>query len=211
MVKKEWLWLMSLAGLGLFFYCAFFYMNSNHTVSQQWGRYINPINQIYFFIFGVVAARLLLPYVGGCKIILSAAILACFIIMAIYPVYGDQIHIVTGMNKIFFTVIIVILSSAFFLLRDLNNVRILHVTLKFLGDISYTIYLLHGVALMYFQKTVMPNLNSHAAKGIAIMALIAILMLASWVCHIYIEKPIVALGKKFTMMRISEGAAAKTQ
>ena len=202
---------LSLVGIALLLYCAFYYMHRTETVSGQWARYINPLNQIYFFIFGVVAARLLLTNVGGRKKTLSAVIIACFLFMSVYPVSGDQINIVTGMNKIVFTSVIVILSSAFFLLGDLSRIRALHVPLKFLGDISYTIYLLHGVALMYFQKIVMPHIVSHMAKGIAVLTLIAFLMLVSWICHIYIERPVIALGKRFTMRSNEEERAVNTQ
>ena len=187
--------LMGIVLLVTLIHSTFYFLDANQELAKQWQLYINPVNQIYFFISGVMLAKVLLPYVGRNKTLLL--IVAAIIIMAfsIYPVGGNQINIITGWNKLFFVLLITSLCGIFFLIGDLLSAKYVHAVLKFLGDVSYPLYLLHGVSFAYFQRIVFyKGMSDFVLLAYGFVLLMALLAL-SWLCHIFIEKPTIRLGR----------------
>jgi peptidoglycan/LPS O-acetylase OafA/YrhL len=90
-----------------------------------------------------------------------------------------------------------------FVQRWLGNLRrlLLKPTLQWLGQISYPIYLVHWplivfllAGLLHFQ----PDLSQGAALAILMAAGLPVIILASWLLHQWIEKPLMQFGRKFT-------------
>lgn len=195
------IFLLTLLSVLICVYCSAFYLDPNVSLGKQWLSYINPFNQIYFFAFGVVAAKYLLPYVARYKRLYFLGVLASFATFYCFPVYGDQISIVTGINKIIFTTSIFLLCCMFFLIGDLTKTGLAHKILKFMGDVSYPLYLLHGVSFMYFRKIVVEQgMPDTVLVGYGLLLLLILLMI-SWLCHIGIEKPIIKLSKRMVIRR----------
>ncbi|VAC68459.1 acyltransferase 3 [Enterobacter cloacae] len=186
---------LSVLALTALLYCSGAYLDPSKGIVEQWARYINPFNQIYFFIFGIVAAKLLLPFVGKNKALFSCFAIATFIAFCLYPVEGNQIKIITGVNKLFFTVVTIFICSAFFLIGDFVSLKPLHSILKFLGDVSYPLYLLHGVSFSYFRQIVFYKGMSDSMLITYGACLLVMLLVLSWICHIAIERPMIKLGR----------------
>lgn len=195
MFRKQTMIIMAFLTIILFLYCSFYYMNNSETLYKQWGDYINPINQVYFFIFGVILSKILLPYVGRAKRVSLLIIFVASLVFCLYPASGDQIHIVTNFEKIVFTLVVIFLSAAFFSLGDLKNTPVVHIPLKFLGDVSYSLYLLHGVALMFFGGFISHCKILHSLGDFTLLVFMPPLLFAAWICHVYIERPIIVFGK----------------
>ena len=69
-----------------------------------------------------------------------------FVIM---PVHGDQINLITGINRVFFSIISCIIVFSFWKL----NIKIpdfLRILLKSIGEATYSVYLLHPIILNLF-------------------------------------------------------------
>jgi len=70
---------------------------------------------------------------------------------------------------------------------------------KFMGEISYSIYLLHGLVLFILFTLIFPDFLGSTSKTtyMLLMPLVgALIILCSWVTFYYIEKPMMILGKK---------------
>lgn len=193
-------WVSSLVLMGgllivTLIHSAFFLLDSHQTLASQWPDYINPMNQIYFFIAGVILAKLLLPYVGRRKGLLFVAVMGLALVFTLYPVTGNQINIVTGTNKLVFVLLTVLLCAVFFLIGNLLSVRYVHVVLKFLGDVSYPLYLLHGESFAYFQKFIFYRGMSDSTLFAYASVLLMILLILSWFCHVCVEKPAIRVSQ----------------
>lgn len=187
-----------LASIALFGYCALFYLDSSRGIVEQWAAYINPVNQIYFFVFGIVMAKILLPHVGKNGLLFSVLAILLSVAFVYYPAQGNQMNIIVGVNKVFFTVITVLVCAMFFLIGNLVTIKPLHMVLKFLGDISYPLYLLHGVSFMYFGRFFYHSGITDATLVVRGLVLLLVLLVASWLCHAGIEKPVIKLSKRFS-------------
>ncbi|MBK4723893.1 acyltransferase family protein [Pantoea agglomerans] len=179
----------------LFTYCAFFYLSRDSGLDLQWSAYINPINQVYFFVLGVCLAKVLLPYVGRYRAVACIGSVLSFLAFIFYPVTGDQIEIIVGWNKFYFTMVIALLCAMFFLMVDLKNIPFLHAVLSFMGNISYPLYLLHGVSFLYFRRFFYHKGISDSDLIFRGLVLLSFLIFISWLCHIKIEKPVIKFSK----------------
>ncbi|HAW2880432.1 TPA: acyltransferase [Escherichia coli] len=199
--NKHLMLIIFLSASILLWYCSMHYLSPDKDFELQWGSYINPLNQVFFFIFGVVLAKLLLPHVGKYKLFVIVLTVVLFFAFLLHQASGGLINIVTGWNKIYFTSVIVLLCACFFMIGDLVSIKPLHVALKFLGDISYPLYLLHGVTFICL-KGFLSSRNIPADTMLLIgVAVILLLFLASWICHILIEIPIISFSKKITSVK----------
>ncbi|EHG7581974.1 MULTISPECIES: acyltransferase family protein [Citrobacter] len=198
-----------LASIFLLGYCSAFYLEPSSGIAEQWAAYINPINQIYFFVFGIVIAHLLLKYVGRNKFLFSAIAFMFSAVFIFYPAQGNQINIIVGTNKIVFTMITVAVCSMFFLIGDLLVIKPLHIALKFLGDISYPLYLMHGASFMFFRQYFYYSGITDATLIAHGLVMLVTLLVLSWLCHVGIEKPVIRLSKQYSKQIIKSEKDAK--
>ena len=85
-------------------------------------------------------------------------------------------------------------------------------TLMMLGEISYDVYLLHGVTLFVLYTIVMPNALAHASTPGRLFALLSIAAASTLVLavamHVLVERPALAFGRRFVAInRVQELAA----
>lgn len=180
----------------IFGYCGFFYLDSKVDLVPQWGMYINPFNQIYFFVFGLILAKYLQPHAGKWKVFVLLGVALSFCILLIFPVRGNQINIIVGWNKVALSISIVLLCAFFFLMGELKKLKIAHDFLQFMGNVSYPLYLLHGVFFLYYRKSFYRAGMSNAELFMHGILLLFLLLSVSWLCHKVIEKPAINFSKK---------------
>lgn len=91
-----------------------------------------------------------------------------------------------------------------------SGVRFQSKWLVFLGNISYSLYLVHTVVLTTFERyePAHPVLDPKTFSGMALAVLAS--CGAAWLMHIGIEKPFIRLGKKFTEGKPPNGHPATT-
>lgn len=127
----------------LYVYFAFYRLDPNIKLSEQWKLYINPLNQVFLFLGGFLIGHFLhkikMSNYVSTPLLISGILLFVFI-----PAKGDTINIITGMNRIYFTLSCFLICIGFyktsFVVPD-----IVHKPLIFLGDVSYSVYLLHSI------------------------------------------------------------------
>ncbi|HDC4474376.1 TPA: acyltransferase [Enterobacter cloacae] len=198
--KKTFL-LVNAVILYIYIYYCFVVINNNHTLGAQWLSYINPLNQAFLFSSGVFLAWIAYT-LGFCKNqrLMLVLILAASCIFIVYPVEGDQISIISEWNRLYITFLILIASFALLNIQ-FNNDNYITKSLSFLGDVSYPVYLLHGVLFAITNRYIWPlvNITSMEAKlAFFVFVFTPVLMALSWMVYVYVEKPIIGMTKKFT-------------
>lgn len=129
--------------LGIYIYFAFGILNVDHTLENQWRIYVNPLNQVFLFLGGfLMGATFKNIRMGtGANFLLLACGLCLFVA---YPANGDPIHLVTGVNRIIFTISCFLICLGFFKM-NFRVPEILNKLLTILGESSYSVYLLHPI------------------------------------------------------------------
>lgn len=176
---------------------AFSILSPEKTITEQWRNYVNPLNQVFLFLGGYLIGFLSekkeirneyswLFMIGGLALFTS------------YPSYGDNIYLVTGYNRLIFTL------SCFMMVLGIYKVKgqlpkNLQTPLSWLGEASYSVYLLHpivfslsGIALkMILGKLGMPDL----IRFNWLIAIPVSLVMSYFVYH-YFEKYFMKLGHR---------------
>ncbi|MCC7485370.1 MAG: acyltransferase [Burkholderiales bacterium] len=174
---------------------AFVLLDSARPLAPQFVTYINPFNQAFLFVAGVMIGFFLDtrgPWPGGrwAVPLLAAA-------FAFYPARGDLVVICAGTERIVFTALTVALvaavhAAAFRLARAPGR------ALGLLGEMSYSLYLLHpfvGVALV----TAAHEAGMRAGAQLAALTLLAglpVALAASYASFRLLERPMMGVGRR---------------
>lgn len=179
-----------LSGLLFFmglFYQAFFQLNPIKPLSAQWSMYTSPFVQIMAFYIGIAIQVIRLPQK---QYVIIASLLFFLVLFALLPVSGNQIHLVVGWKRIVF----VSLCSGFVLFLAHLSVEInyfFHNALNWLGEISYSVYLLHPICfkiwISLFKFTNLPVTYFWST-------LLVFIFLSSTIMYHFFEKSFVRLG-----------------
>ena len=188
---KSLMILLTLIIFGLYLYFAFIKIDDHSTFLEQWKNYINPLNQAFLFLGGFFIGL----FLHNCKInnsIATMLLLAGLGLFMFFPVKGDTIHLITGVNRLVFTTCCFLICVSFYKMSFVLP-KIIHKPLIFLGEISYSLYLLHGIVYAVFtilKKYFFP------LPGFAqpILSAISSLLISYFVYHFF-EKYFIKAGK----------------
>ena len=161
------------------------------TLSSEWFLYINPLNQLYLFVGGFLIGYLLRKGVQIPKKVLLPILLVSVTSFIFFPVAeGGRLLYVTGINKVIFSLTIfgMALFSAFW-----GNVKqnIATSTLKYFGDVSYSIYLIHPISY-----NVVGHFVSMENTVIKLILSVTVTIISSTIVYKMIERPFIQIGKK---------------
>lgn len=140
---KSLMLLLSIILFGLYLYFGYIMLNPSLILSDQWKNYVNPLNQIFLFLGGFLIGHFFSDTKLNRFIVLGLLIFS-LLFFSYYPASGDPIIIVTGINRIVFTVCCFLICFCFFKLT-IKFPRIIHEPMVLLGETSYSIYLLHPI------------------------------------------------------------------
>lgn len=144
-----WLSRKSAFAISLFFilcllaavYTDLFLLNKALPLAGQWRTYINPLNQICFFASGFIMGYLFHNRPVSARVLLFAG-LAGVILFSVYPVTGDPINLVSGITRVALSLSCVLICFTCFK-TTVALPGVLHVPLEWLGERSYSVYLVH--------------------------------------------------------------------
>lgn len=156
--------------------------------------YVNPVRVAHLFSFvgGILAAVCVKykPLENKDNIIFSILILIC---LALIVQFENSTNIIC---KILIIIVFILVSSGNTLFGILKNT-----TLKLLGEISYSTYLIHGIVLFvvfYFGFGLEKSKTLSSSEFCIVIFLITpIIVILSFVCYRFIEKPFIKISKKF--------------
>lgn len=183
------------AGIGLLF--ASRMLTTSSTLADQWMTYINPFNNLFLYCAGLAIyynfRDLEIPQRFHLPLFMLPVIL-----FAIYPANGDQINLVTGFNRVAFSIISIVVVFAFY--------KCAPVLPKFIGDkfeqlgiATYGIYLLHPI-ILEFTRSAFRALGLQI-KYLPTLAAIGLTIALSLLIYKLLEAPLINLGKKLTKSR----------
>jgi exopolysaccharide production protein ExoZ len=181
-------------------YFAFFVLSDKISVPDQWVSYINPLNQVFFFMAGTLIYILnkLIKLNRWPAILLFVSGILLFVY---FPVYGNKSNLIIGSNKIMFTLFCsLIIWSA--LNINATSISPVHHVLKWLGEISYSVYLLHP--LMWKLTTIFVSrlsINTNFIERLIIG--MCLTLISSHLIYNYFELVISKFGRKFTVKPIT--------
>jgi exopolysaccharide production protein ExoZ len=132
--------LITLFIFGIFIYFSFYALQTSLPLSNQWHYYTNPLNQILFFLGGILLGYLVQPnFIKTWHSLLLGLIgLSLFLFI---PIEGNATSLVTGLNRFLFAVSCFLLCCSFFGTKRATS--LIDVPLALLGQASYSLYLLH--------------------------------------------------------------------
>ncbi|WP_442594275.1 acyltransferase family protein [Neobacillus sp. D3-1R] len=170
-----------------------FSLDRNIDLANQWDFYINPLNQLYFFVGGVVIGAYSKFHKGYNKIYLTSYIMSFLLIFIFLPIGGsNQIFMVTGIEKLVLSICIFGLCLSIAYWRNTKG-RKVNKVLKYFGDISYSLYLLHPIVYniikMIFNKI---HLNDTV---VLLGTWVLFTLVLSSIAYYLIEKPFTKLAR----------------
>jgi peptidoglycan/LPS O-acetylase OafA/YrhL len=170
---------------------AFFALSADTPIELQWGRYINPFNQVFLFLAGVAIGTRLSPR-PGLQVRMACIILACVALFCLWPASGNQIQLVTGLTRVVLSSACVALVAAVFVWNPSSDSPVMK-PLAFLGEGCYSIYLLHPIVAMPI-VFMFSRLHIGSIGAAYCTAFVATLVL-SWLSFRFVEKPMIRAGR----------------
>ncbi len=144
--------------IGLFFisiilmvYFSFFLMDSTRSISTNWVTYINPFNQIFYFLGGFCIGHLLRTL--DIKKYLTYKVATVLFILsllgfAFFPMIGSSF--IFSWNRIIFSPLCMYICMYAYVYMQ-KEWKFVHRFFLFLGQCCYSIYLLHPIVWRVFQ------------------------------------------------------------
>ncbi len=175
---------------------AFIYVDKTKLIKDEWHDYINPVNQGCLFVGGMLIGYFFCdsrPSVWLLRIIGFLALIT----FVIYPVSGDRIMLIEGFTRVVFVllsfmVVIWFFKEPLFLLGR----NLISRFFSFLGETSYSIYLIHPIIYGFLQYMAIYTSIGNVWVRIFISALVTLLI--SYLTFRFFEKPFIRWGARFS-------------
>jgi peptidoglycan/LPS O-acetylase OafA/YrhL len=177
--------------LGLYF--NFVVMNSKLPLETQWINYVNPFNNFFFFVSGIFLYQNFSNFRIK-PIVVYSLLISLFLLFVFIPIENHQIFLVTGLNRVGFSIISFLIVFCFFKIESQNE-NLFQKGLSHMGVATYGIYLLHPIVksvldIVFIRFNIIVN-------NFFISCLIIFLTISLGVLtYKLIEKPMMDLGKK---------------
>lgn len=176
--------------IGAYVAMSFVVLRTDVEIADQWWAYTNPANQAALFVAGVLIVAYM--HEGGSRVASSWIILiGSVLVFILWPVGAEPGALVTGANRIVLSMAIVAICGMVYRLGAFSAGPV-HKPLALLGDISYSIYLIHP--LIY--SVIMLTPFAGAPRVILIPAAILATLSLSLVSYRYLERPLTSIGRR---------------
>jgi exopolysaccharide production protein ExoZ len=182
---------LSIIIFSIYLFFAFVKLNPELLIQEQWKNYVNPLNQIFLFLGGFLIGFLFHKAKFNNYIIIIILLLS-FVLFVYFPVFGNTIKLVTGLNRILFTVLCFIICLCFYKL-SLKLPHFIHQPLTLLGEASYSVYLLHPI--IYKIVGILRDNTVAFSESLRLLLSVLLTLIISYLSYEYFEKYFMKLGK----------------
>lgn len=198
---KKILYYIILLGLLLIFnHFAFQVFNPNDSLHNQWTNFVNPLNHLFLFVVGMTIPIVFTSKLNSALVPLILIIVGVTILF-IYPSGSDGIHLLYGLNRWIFSVASILICVGFYLI-DLKIPEIINQPFQRLGEISYSIYLLHPfvyqILCTFIRKLMQLGITIPPSNYLLICISVILTLVVSNIVYQYFEIYFMKMGKKFT-------------
>jgi len=173
---------------GIYVYFAFFALDPTAELSDEWGTYVHPLNQAFLFYCGFLIGHLLRA-IQARRLLVHFVLWGGIVAFILWPTSIERIDIVTGWNRLAFTLICVAICAAIYKTQP-RLPKPIHAPLLMLGHASYSVYLLHPIVYNSFRRLDRFSDVQNAALTVILTLLIA------YATYRWIEMPINRFGRR---------------
>lgn len=202
--KKLLMILLSVILFAIYLYFAFEKIQPNLSISAQWKDYVNPLNQVFLFLGGFLLGKFFIEQKINNFTVLCILAMS-FLAFIFYPVYGDGVNLITGKERITFTLLCFTICLGFYKL-SIKLPIIIHKPLTLLGEMSYSIYLLHPIVWKFFNDLIFNSQNREYKNIIGggyadyqVVMCLTITIIISYYVYKYFELYFMRLGRKIKL------------
>jgi peptidoglycan/LPS O-acetylase OafA/YrhL len=181
----------------IYFYFAYSLIDPTLTLAntQQRLYYFNPLNQVFLFLagylLGVIFEKRLFSHWTIFLLLLVGAVAFVF-----YPVTGPRLHLVAGHARLIFTASCILICLGFYKYSG-HVPSAISRPLKTLGEISYSVYMLHPI-IHYLVRIPIDYIRQNffaVPEYVRFFSAIALTLCLSYVVYNRFEKYFIRLGK----------------
>jgi len=178
----------SSVAVGLWFAVAV--LSPDRPLSEQWEAYVHPLNQVYLFVVGVGVSG----WIGRAVLPARTSWTALVVLGALFLLLpgGEGSVLVTGWRRVAFSVVCVGICAVG-AVGTLPLPRPVHRALSRLGEMSYSVYLLHPIVWTF----TLLALWRVGVRSLALTAALALpaTLLGAWLVYRWLETPMIRVGK----------------
>jgi peptidoglycan/LPS O-acetylase OafA/YrhL len=190
--------LLGLIFLILFNYFAFYIFDPTNTLHNQWTNYVNPLNHLLIFYLGILIPVFLKRGKENALKALFAFTIGAVLLFKL-PTGKDGIHLLYGINRWLFTLGAILISSSFYW-QEMNLPKSIDQFLKYMGTISYGIYLLHPliyeIICIIVRKLILIGFNFPQSNWLLIIISVLATITISHFVYQYFERYFIRKGEK---------------
>jgi peptidoglycan/LPS O-acetylase OafA/YrhL len=149
--RQLYLVIVTVISFIVFWLFTFKWLNPEVNLGFQWSVYVSPFNQFFYFLVGILLANLK-PTKTWIIGIAPWLLLVCLVGVIYYPISGEPVVLVTGVTRLFFALVTIIICYCFYVYPFNFLPAIVKKWLLYLGETSYSIYLLHPLVYLAVSK-----------------------------------------------------------
>jgi exopolysaccharide production protein ExoZ len=178
--------------IGMLF--AFYLLNPSAPLANQWPVYINPFNNLFLYCVGLAIYYNFrdVEFLRQWHLPLLLLAIASFFF---FPSSGDQINIVTGVNRVAMSLISAVVVLVFYKCPPILP-KLVGDKLEQLGIATYGIYLLHPIVIDSV-KIAFDAIGIHNSY-LLVFLVVGLTIVTSLFTFRFIESPIIKIGKQVT-------------
>jgi len=161
-----------------------------NSTGEGWVRYTQPVSFAGYFVMGMFFAELYRarPYMKGAPVMPKLA-LYCLVPFVVIPA-SEPLDLLRGWRGLILAASTIgLVGAAAFIEEPTGRLR---QVAKKLGDLSYSIYLLHPLVFIFIRDHGVPT------STVRIVATIVVSLIAANLLHRFIEMPCRNLGRRIT-------------
>ncbi|WP_421945866.1 acyltransferase family protein [Pedobacter sp.] len=188
---RKWLGnLIFLISLLIGLYFAFYIINANSTLSDQWRIYVNPLNNLFLYVMGIGMYYNLKDFKIKNGINIIILVIAC-LVFAFLPIKDDLIKVIVGVNRLVFVILSFVVVLCFYKM-EMKLPKMLSISLETLGIATYGVYLLHPIVYTGVSSLSLTNVYLNFVLVSTLTVALAVFL------YNFFETRFIKLGKNLT-------------